>query len=103
MERSRISGAPLRKGSALHRVREKHQGLDPHTAGGGGNTARAVVATIGRERVTVQSHFKRFAASSTMLRSAIFFTSTLDLTSPRSRVKSTLPCSAARLGIMSRS
>jgi hypothetical protein len=32
VERSRISGAPLRKGSALHRVREKHKGLDPHTA-----------------------------------------------------------------------
>src|ERR1700730_6163641 len=36
VERSRISGAPLRKGSALHRVREKHQGLDPHTAARGG-------------------------------------------------------------------
>src|ERR1700726_2803779 len=30
VERSRISGAPLRKGYALHRVREKHQGLVRH-------------------------------------------------------------------------
>jgi len=32
VERSRISGAPLRKSCALHRVREKHNGLDPHQA-----------------------------------------------------------------------
>jgi hypothetical protein len=35
VERSRISGAPLRKSSALHRVREKQDGLDLHTKAGG--------------------------------------------------------------------
>jgi len=45
-------------------------------------------------------YFSRFAASSTMLRSALLFTSSADLTKPRSRVISTFRCSAARSGSM---
>ena len=45
-------------------------------------------------------YFSRFAASSTMLRSACFLTSGADLTKPRSRVMSTFFCSATRSGSM---
>ena len=45
-------------------------------------------------------YFSRFAASSTMLRSALLLTSSVDLTKPRSRVISTFRCSAARSGSM---
>jgi hypothetical protein len=45
-------------------------------------------------------YFSRFAASSTMLRSALLLTSSADLTKPRSRVISTFRCSAARSGSM---
>src|SRR5207302_5420250 len=48
--------------------------------------------------ISSATHFNRLAASSTKLRSASFFTSMVDFTNPRSRVKSTLPCRAARLG-----
>ena len=42
MERSRISGAPLRKSCALHRVREKNDRLDPrHARNGICDTLRA--------------------------------------------------------------
>src|SRR5262249_10177513 len=47
-----------------------------------------------------RAYFSRFAASSTMLRSACFLTSGADLTKPRSRVMSTLFCSATRSGNM---
>src|SRR5262249_39876294 len=48
-----------------------------------------------------RAYFIRFLASSTMLRSVCFLTSGADFTKPRSRVMSTLFCSAARSGIMS--
>src|SRR5262249_32324110 len=62
---------------------------------------QAMDTRVGRElRRAENPYFNRFAASSTMLRSACFFTSSDDFTKPRSRVMSTFFCKAPRSGSM---